>query len=250
MAGRAAHRESWLTRTWGGLPVWGALAMAMVLVAVGALWMVNSAASSRAAASAAASPADTAVEALFIGDSYTVGTGASSDAKRWTTLVAKEQGWEEINYGLGGTGYSATSGVEGCAEEFCDTFAGTVEAAAADGVEPDVVVISGGQNDTVLWWDDPDAVTLDIDETYRIARATFPQARIIAVGPHLPGAPRGWKFDFDAAVAAAAEPVGAEFISLLAPKAVKFRLYDAGDGVHVNDEGHRLIAKRVLEGLQ
>ncbi|WP_062292710.1 SGNH/GDSL hydrolase family protein [Demequina phytophila] len=251
MAGLGGRRESWLTRTWAGLPVWAAIAFALVLAAVAALWLANSAASSRAAASASASPVDTAVRALFIGDSYTAGTGASSDATRWSTLVAADQGWEELNYGLGGTGYSSTSGFKGCGEEFCDKFAGTIEQAAADGVEPDVVVISGGQNDAGLWWQDSDAVIADVDATYQAARATFPHARIIAVGPHLPGQPYGhWKFDFDDAVQEAAESVDGEFVSLMAPRAVKFRLYDAGDGVHVNDEGHRLIAQRVIEGIQ
>ena len=39
--------------------------------------------------------------AVFIGDSYTRGTGASSPALRWTSLVAAARGWQEQNLGLG-----------------------------------------------------------------------------------------------------------------------------------------------------
>ena len=44
--------------------------------------------------------------ALFIGDSYTQGLRASSNAARWTTLVCQAFGWSEDNRGVGGSGYS------------------------------------------------------------------------------------------------------------------------------------------------
>ena len=40
---------------------------------------------------------------LFLGDSITQGTGASSIEKRYTNLVAARLGCEMINYGIGGT---------------------------------------------------------------------------------------------------------------------------------------------------
>jgi lysophospholipase L1-like esterase len=50
-------------------------------------------------------------------------------------------------------------------------------------------------------------------------------------------------------VQAAAHRVGAEYVSLIDPRVIEERMVDL-DGVHVNDEGHRAIADRVLAGIR
>ena len=72
--------------------------------------------------------------AIFIGDSYTQGFGASTEALKWTSLVAEAQNWEEINLGLGGSGYVATSGVKGCGQVYCANFREVAEDAMAEPV--------------------------------------------------------------------------------------------------------------------
>lgn len=180
--------------------------------------------------------------ALFIGDSYTHGTGASDKSLRWSTLVAGTAGWFEVNEALGGTGFVTTSSVNGCGRDYCGTYSEVIESLSVD---PAVVVIAGGQNDFRAFAADPAGVSAAIQSTYNLARERFPEARIISVGPSIIGQVSETVVAFDAAVQAAASSVGAEYVTLISPDALDGSM-DAGDGGHVNDTGHRAIADRVV----
>jgi hypothetical protein len=123
-------------------------------------------------------PGDTA--AVFLGDSYTQGWGASDPGTRWSALVAHDAGWVEVNQGQGGTGFVTTSGLGGCGLAYCPTYPERV----ADIVDtaPDIVVIAGGQNDLTALAADPAAVRDAVDDTYDRMRRGLPDARLIAVG--------------------------------------------------------------------
>src|SRR4051812_899287 len=56
-----------------------------------------------------AAPSEALKRVVFIGDSYSAGVGNSDHSKRWTTIVAKAEGWREINIAKGATGYLTTS---------------------------------------------------------------------------------------------------------------------------------------------
>ncbi|MCU1438824.1 MAG: exported protein [Naasia sp.] len=49
--------------------------------------------------------------------------------------------------------------------------------------QPDVVVVAGGQNDTVTAYNDPLGQGAAIDETFLTRRAGLPRACVVAVGP-------------------------------------------------------------------
>jgi len=66
---------------------------------------------------------DTPKLVVFIGDSYTHGTGSSSKALRWSSVVSSAEGWSEVNLGRGGTGYKATSSNNGCGLKYCPNYA-------------------------------------------------------------------------------------------------------------------------------
>jgi lysophospholipase L1-like esterase len=188
-------------------------------------------------------PGDTA--AVFLGDSYTQGWGASEPSRRWSALVAAESGWVEVNQGQGGTGIVSTSGLGGCGLVYCPTYLERVPDVLA--VRPDIVVIAGGQNDLADLAADPDAVRAALEETYIAIRQGLPEARIIAVGPSLaqPGNPL--IEELDEWVRSTAAQVGAEYVSLL--DVIEPAMVTA-DGVHVGDAGHRAIADRVLAGIR
>jgi lysophospholipase L1-like esterase len=187
-----------------------------------------------------------APDAVFLGDSYTLGRGASARALGWTTLVAQKTGWTEVNQGVGGTGYNTVSGLVGCSAEYCPTYVTrAMDVIAAD---PDIVVVSGGQNDRPWLAADPAAVRAAVDETYRLIRQGLPDARIIAVGPSTPEAATPAITELDAWVQAAALRVDAEYVSLLDPVTITAPMV-APDGVHVNDSGHRAIAARVIAAV-
>jgi lysophospholipase L1-like esterase len=175
--------------------------------------------------------------ALFIGDSYTAGQGASSPAKRWSSLVAAEMGWTELNVAQGGTGYVSRS------VTVPKLSYGEQLRAAPKGV--DFVVIAGGQNDFPELREDPERVFSTVARAFELAHQRFPKAQIIAVGPSTP-----WEIGLearalDSAVRAAAEKQEATFVSLLDPDVVPDRFVHP-DGVHVTDKGYAAIARRVI----
>jgi lysophospholipase L1-like esterase len=180
--------------------------------------------------------------AAFIGDSYTIGAGASEMDKRWTTLVSERMGWKELNFGHGGTGY-----VNVPVKTHSPNYLGVLGDVSA--ASPDVVVVSGGQNDMGAFAQDSLAVSQAIADTYAGLRQRLPNARIVAVGPSAPGDITASVTAFDLAVQTAAQHVGAEYVSLLAPTPVIQHDMVIADGVHVNDSGHEAIADRIVSIL-
>lgn len=181
--------------------------------------------------------------AAFLGDSYTHGTGASTPALRWSSLVADAKGWTEANAGLGGTGYATTSSVNGCGKDYCPTYLERVGEIVAS--SPSVVVVSGGQNDRTLLSSDPEAVKAAVDATYSSLRAGLPDAEIVAVGPSAPGTAPASLIEFDGWVHTAADAVGATYVSLIDPPVIVPEMV-LPDGGHVDDSGHRAIADRIM----
>lgn len=184
--------------------------------------------------------------AAFLGDSYTHGTGASSPAKRWTSIVAAKEGWQEVNDGEGGTGYVATSGVEGCGQTVCPAYADRVSDLVKQ--QPDVVVVAGGQNDFGKFGNDPEGVTAAVNDVYSALRAALPHARIIAVGPSIPSDVDAPATGLDRAVRDASKSIGATYVSLLDPDVITPNMLRP-DKQHVEDDGHAAIAARVIAAL-
>lgn len=182
-----------------------------------------------------ATPAAASPVALFIGDSYSAGAGASAPALRWTTLASGELGWVESNHALGGTGYVKTSGVEGCGLDYCGTYGEVID--GIEGVAPNIVVISGGRNDGPV--DDHQAT---VEATIRSAQSQWPAAQIIVSSPVWDddAAPQ-WLAASIATVRAAASATGATFVDLGQPLAGRSDLL-VEDGVHPNDAGYAALA--------
>lgn len=179
--------------------------------------------------------------AVFVGDSYTTGEGASSSAKRWSTLVADEMGWTERNVAQGGTGYVSRN-----AEISKRSYREQLWSAPRAGVR--FVVIAGGQNDFGELREDPEQVFEAVADAFELAHRRFPDAEIIAVGPSTP-----WDIGLearalDSAVRAAAEEQEATYVSLLDPDVVPERFVHP-DGVHVTDKGYAAIARRVISQI-
>jgi lysophospholipase L1-like esterase len=180
--------------------------------------------------------------ALFVGDSYTVGQRASSESKRWSTLVARELGWAERNVADGGTGFVSRYPARDLL-----SYEEQLRSARRP-ARVDVVVIAGGQNDFDELRSAPGAVFEAVADTYALAARRFPDAEIIAVGPSTP-----WNIGLearalDSAVRAAADEHDATYVSLLDPDVVRDRFVDP-DGIHVNDRGYAAIAHRVVSQI-
>lgn len=186
--------------------------------------------------------------ALFIGDSYTRGAGASDVRNAWPEVASDALGWVPQIVAAGGTGYvtslTGDPAERGCGADRCPNFLTQVKE-AADRYAPDVVVLAGGRNDLGK---------SGVGETAGVVIATalsrFPQAEIIVVLPvwddDVPPEAYG---DLRSAVTAAAKSAGVTTLDIGEPLAGKPGLL-ASDGVHPNDAGHAALAEAFVESYR
>lgn len=184
--------------------------------------------------------------AVFLGDSYAQGTGASASTSRWSTLVSESQGWEEVNMANGGTGYATAvdgeTATDACGKDYCPTYAEMIPEVVEQ--EPSIVVVSGGRND----------VGRNIDQEsiaafYRDLRSALPDAEIIAVSPVWDA--RESPAELSAigdAVREAVTSVGGTYADISQPLTGNPEAITE-DQVHPNDQGHQILADAVITEL-
>ncbi|STX04937.1 SGNH/GDSL hydrolase family protein [Kocuria rosea] len=169
----------------------------------------------------------------FLGDSFTVGTGASSRFSRWTSLIAKNNGWIELSYGLGGTNYNS-AGLFANGQPYYDRMADLIIS------DPEIVVVSSAGNG-VRTEDQEEGV----NRTFRELRSALPDAQIFAVSPfHWHGEFPEAKVPFGEQVKKGVEAVGGEYLDIGHPLETRFDAISK-DNIHPNDMGHRIIANAV-----
>lgn len=174
---------------------------------------------------------------LWLGDSFTQGYQASSPAKRYSRLVSDRMGWVESNYAVGGSGYVAGG-------ESSRNYLQQAQLAKQNGVEPDVIIVAGSQNDYTT-----DIYTAVV-ACLSYIKTTWPQARLICItslwsAKSIPD----YVLARDSDVYSGALSSGARII----PHGYQW-LYGetsliASDGTHPNDAGYRRIADIVIQAL-
>lgn len=220
---------------------WVVGAVLVCLVALGALAMSRGTWSILGGTAGAASTGETEdpPTAVFVGDSYTAAEGGGGVS--WTSLVAEEQGWRELNVGRGGTGWTVAVAADRCRYGTCPAYP-EVAHEVVD-LAPEIVVVAGGRNDRGN--DVADAAA----ETFATLRQGLPDARIYAVSPfwdstaypaHLIAQGR----DVREEVAR----VGGEYLEVGHPLRGRPDLITE-DGIHPNAEGYRVLAAAVNEAL-
>lgn len=197
---------------------------------------------------------------LFVGDSYTYGTGASDhnagagpDTKRWSSIVARTLGCTEINVAVGSTGF-VDPGSSGQNMPFItqyNNWYSNAPAATRNAVR--AVFIAGGYND--VWHDDASWNTvLSASRTIcNRVHTTLPNAHLVLI-------PMMWcGYDYTvkarnlytAIVRGAQTCTHPERVCTI-KDAMTWTAYTsdiASDGIHPNDSGHLHIAQGVLQGL-
>lgn len=196
-------------------------------------WKITTAVASAAVIAACSGPPEPPT-AVFLGDSFTEGFALpEADAtQRWTTVVAQTHGWEEINAGCAGAGYTRAGLV--CTTTFREELPVFIES------EPDIIVLSGGLNDLDS---SAEQITAAVRATYLSVRDTYPDATIYAISGVGPDATTASALTtVNTAVAAAADEIGATYIDLGEPLHDRPELL-AADGYHPNAQGHHVIAE-------
>jgi lysophospholipase L1-like esterase len=176
--------------------------------------------------------------AAFYGDSYTLGTGASDPARRWSTIICADRGWNEFNPSVNGLG-------------FVNNRRPDVDLPSlVIAQDPDIVFVTMGLNDNFSYAYAADDIHEAIDADLAELKAALPDARFIVVEPFWYTDVRpdsveviiGWVHD-------AADAIGADWIPDASHWIEGHPEWMAPDGLHPDDEGYAEMARRMDAAL-
>jgi len=207
-------------------------AVLCLLVAIGAVLAVNNAPSEQAGTTG------TATRVAFYGDSYTLGTGASDETKRWSTIVSRERNWNEFNPSVNGLGFVTNRADSG-------EGSGDLPSLVIDS-KPEIVFVTMGLNDNFSYDFSANEIREQIGVDLERLKTALPDARFIVVEPFWytddrpssVGVINGW-------VADAAEAIGADYIPGASHWIEGHPEWMADDGLHPNDQGYAAMAERM-----
>jgi lysophospholipase L1-like esterase len=202
-----------------------------LVIAIGVVLAVN-------AAKPTPGATGTGTRVAFYGDSYTLGTGASSPDKRWSTIVSRERNWNEFNPSVNGLGFVTNRADSG--EGSGDLPSLVIES------DPEIVFVTMGLNDNFSYDFSANEIRVQIGADLDRLKAALPDARFIVVEPFWytddrpssVGVINGW-------VADAAEAIGADYIPDASHWIEGHPEWMASDGLHPNDEGYAAMAERM-----
>ncbi len=193
--------------------------------------------------------------ALFIGDSYTGGTGADRSDGGFAWTVASKMGWKPAIDGEGGTGYVSRG------PQTLDRRRPVGERIADDTeqFDFDYVIIAAGLNDSSRGYS-ARKIEAEAAAAFRAVHEAEPQARLIVIGPFWPGG--GWVFksaqEVSASVKKAALADGALYLDPFGERWLTGRKgdnngnaerYISNDGIQPNQQGHDYLATRIVNDL-
>jgi lysophospholipase L1-like esterase len=181
-------------------------------------------------------PTGTGTRVSFYGDSYTLGTGASGDEKRWSTIVSQERNWREFNPSVNGLGFINNRDNFGTG----DLVDQIIES------EPEIVFVTMGLNDNFSYDSAADAIREQIGFDFERMKTALPEARFVVVEPFWYTDDRpdsleaisGW-------VEAEAAVIDADYIAGASRWIEGHPEWMADDGLHPNDEGYAAMAERM-----
>ena len=215
-----------------------------MLVVTVALLLPTGGAGTVASARADRAPAGTVLDGTpvvaFLGDSWTVGVGATG-SDGYAPRTAALLGWSYRNFGVSGSGYSVPG-------PYDSLFAERIAPLAA--AHPDVVVVQGSLNER---GSTAGALAPAAEETLAELRTALdPGTPVLVLGAsYNPGTPDATMDWINAAVADAAAGNGLPFIDV-----ARANWTDPADPsvwadtIHPDDRGHQLIAERLAPLLR
>lgn len=176
----------------------------------------------------------------FYGDSYTLGVGATSISRRWSTIVSAQRGWREFNPSINGLGFVRNRKNFGDGDLPSQIIASN----------PNIVVVTMGLNDTFGFATDADRIRVQISTDLEYLRLALPLACFIVVEPfwYLEDRPdslsviTGW-------IRAAAEFIAADFIVGASHWLEGHPEWMAADGLHPNNDGYAHLAAKMDAAL-
>jgi lysophospholipase L1-like esterase len=227
--------------------MWSVAAGAALLATAGC---GNAARKARADSSPTKAPAARhAPVVMFLGDSYTTGRLGQVPELTYAADTARTLGWQVILGGYRGTGFVAEGHVR---KNFADLF----DEQLAWRPSPDLVIVSGGHNDRNH---EPEQVAGAARQLLTTIRQTFPDTRLLLMGPLWGGDPIQKVKDIRDALADVASEQNVPFVDPLKERWItgdrvqgtgNAPLYILRDGVHPSTAGARYIAGRLVADLR
>jgi lysophospholipase L1-like esterase len=200
-------------------------------------------------------------KAVFFGASSVEGAGASSPDKRFTTLICRTLGWEEINLGIGGTTMTGR-GEDGL---IADEESGIGRVPDILHAAPNVVLISYGANDFArscllgeLGKFQPGTYVSDYDTALRGLIENLPGTKIVLAtcqyraDGETPNEIGLILEDYNNAVRQLAERYGLELADAATGSGINAANFPklSADEFHLNDDGYQRLAAFLIECLQ
>lgn len=200
-------------------------------------------------------------KAVFFGASSVEGAGASSPEKRFSTVVCRTLGWDEINLGIGGTTMTGR-GEDGL---IADEESGIGRVPDVLHAKPDVVFISYGANDFAqsrplgsLEKFEPGTYVSDYDTVLRGLIENLPDTRLILATCQYradAGTPNALGLvldDYNTVVRGLAGRYNLEMADAWKSSGIDARNFGAlsADAGHLNDDGYQRLAAFLIECLQ
>jgi lysophospholipase L1-like esterase len=183
----------------------------------------------------------TGTRVAFYGDSYTLGTGASSPKKRWSTIVSAKRNWDEINPSVNGLGFITNRSVFG---------EGDLPSMVID-AEPEIVIVTMGLNDNFSYDFSATGIERQIGADFDRLHRELPDARIVVVEPFWYTDERPSSVDVIGRwVRDAAAEIGADYIPEASHWIEGHPEWMADDGLHPNDAGYAAIAEKMHARLE
>ena len=200
-------------------------------------------------------------KAVFFGASTVEGAGASSPDRRFSALICRTLGWEEINLGIGGTTMTGRDDKGMIVDE--ESGIGRVPDILH--AAPDMVIILHGANDfgggkplgevgqfqqgTFLW---------DYDTVLRGLIENLPDAQIVLAtlvyraDGETPNAEGLVLEDYNGVIRHLADRYGLKIADAWANAGIDAHNFAAlsADEAHLNDDGHQRLAAFFIECLQ
>jgi len=203
----------------------------------------------------------------FLGDSITEGCCATTPELGYVEVLKRIAGLSEArNYGIGGTRIARqrTPSAEAKYDlDFCS------RAAQMDS-DADVIVVFGGTNDhghgDAPMGEDgdrtPDTFIGACHYLWSRLKASFPESRIVVLTPlhrveeNIPKDSGGWLLkDYVSVISATAKEYGLSVLDLFETSAIQAQIPEIAeklttDGLHPNNEGHRILAEEIKTYLE
>jgi lysophospholipase L1-like esterase len=191
-------------------------------------------------------PLPSSPKVVFFGSSTTFGVGATRGDRRWTTLLSRYLGWQEINEGLSGSTLTKYPRAETSLWDIPGAVQRWPESVGKN--RPDLVVMMYGVNDAyrrIPLGSSTQAGTFQGDLKTLMAglRSLLPPDRLIVSTPQPNVATKQRRTPYDLALQEGARAVGAYFIDAGRSAFSSSDLPDyAADGLHPNNLGHAALA--------